>query len=132
MQPSPIIYRDISSVNVLLEPGPSNSWRAKVSDYGSVNLLQRLRTAAPGNPTYAAPEAENTTLQSPKMDIFSFGVLLVERCSAHFPEVADRECLMHSIQHPGLVALIRQCLSEDRNARPSARGTISEPSAMLS
>ena len=110
----------------------SNSWRAKVSDYGSVNLLERLRTAAPGNPTYAAPEAENTTLQSPKMDIFSFGVLLVEMCSAQFPEVADRERLIRSIQHPGIVALIQQCLSADRNARPSARAVITELSAMLS
>ena len=132
MQPSPIIHRDISSANVLLEPGPSNGWRAKVSDYGSVNLVERLRTAAPGNPTYAAPEVENTTLQSPKMDIFSFGVLLVEMCSAQFPAVDDRERLIHSIQHPGMVALIRQCLSEDRNARPSARAIVTELSAMLS
>ena len=126
MQPSPIIHRDISSANVLLEPGLSNSWRAKVSDYGSVNLLERLSTGAPGNPTYAAPEAQNAALQSPKMDIFSFGVLLVEMCSARFPEVADRERFICSIQHPSMVALIRQCLAVDRNARPSATDIISE------
>ena len=126
MQPTPIIHRDISSANVLLEPGPNSSWRAKVSDYGSVNLLQRLRTAAPGNPTYAAPEAENTALQSPKMDIFSFGVLLVEMYSGCFPEVADREHLICSIQQPGMVALIQRCLAEDRNARPSASDLIAE------
>ena len=126
MQPTPIIHRDISSANVLLEPGPSNSWRAKVSDYGSVNLLQRLKTAAPGNPTYAAPEAENTARQSPKMDIFSFGVLLVEMCSARFPEVADREHMICSVQQPRMVALIRQCLAEDRNARPSANDIVTE------
>ena len=51
MQPNPIIHRDITSANVLLEPKHSNSWRAKVSDYGSVNLLERLKTAAPGNPS---------------------------------------------------------------------------------
>ena len=132
MQPSPIIHCDISSANVLLEPGPSNGWRAKVSDYGSVNLLERLRTAAPGNPTYTAPEAGKTTLQSPKMDLFSFGVLLMEMCSAQFPKVADRERLICSIQHPGMVALIQQCLAGDRNARPSARVIITELSAMLS
>ena len=131
MHPIPIIHRDISSANVLLEPGPNNSWRAKVSDYGSVNLLQRVRTATPGNPTYAAPEAENATLQSPKMDIFSFGVLLVEMCTAHFPEVADRERLIRSIQHPDMVALIRRCLAEDRDARPSASDIITELSGPL-
>jgi len=126
MHPTPIIHRDISSANVLLEPGPNNTWRAKVSDYGSVNLLQRLRTATPGNPTYAAPEAANATLQSPKMDIFRFGVLLVEMCTTRFPDVADREHLIQSIQQPNMVALIRQCLAEDRNARPSAHDIITE------
>ena len=36
MQPDPIIHRDISSANVLLEPITCNKWRAKVSDYGSL------------------------------------------------------------------------------------------------
>ena len=132
MHPTPIIHRDISSANVLLDPGPNNSWRAKVSDYGSVNLLERLRTAAPGNPTYAAPEVEIATLQSPKMDIFSFGVLLVEMYTARFPEVADRQRLIRSIRHPSMVALIRRCLAEDRNARPSASDIITELSELHS
>ena len=38
MQPDPIIHRDISSANVLLESLPMGRWRAKVTDYGSVNL----------------------------------------------------------------------------------------------
>ena len=126
MQPSPLVHHDISSANVLLEPRPNNSWRAKVSDYGSVNLLTRLKTSTPGNPTYAAPEAENTDLQSPKMDIFSFGVLLVEMCTAQFPEVSDRDYLISSIQQHSMVALIRHCLAEDRNARPSASDIITE------
>jgi len=126
MQPSPIIHRDISSANVLLEPRPNNSWSAKVSDYGSVNLLERLSTGAPGNPTYAAPEAQNAALQSPKMDIFSFGVLLVEMCTAQFPDLADREHLITSIQQPIFVALIRHCLAEDSNARPSASDIVTE------
>ena len=57
MQPHPIIHRDISSANVLLDPLPGDGWKAKVSDYGSVNLLRELRTVGPGSPVYAAPEA---------------------------------------------------------------------------
>ena len=46
-RPSPIIHRDISSANVLLEP-LSNGWRAKVSDYGSANFMNAVATVAPG------------------------------------------------------------------------------------
>ena len=45
MRPHPLIHRDISSANVLLEPLPGGGWRAKVSDYGSVNLQRQLRSA---------------------------------------------------------------------------------------
>ena len=126
MQPNPLIHRDISSANVLLEPQPNDSWKAKVSDYGSVNLLENLHTVGPGSPVYAAPEASIPPLQSPKMDIFSFGVLLVEMCTARFPEVVNRERLIQSIQQPDMVALIRQCLAKDRDARPSAGDIITE------
>ena len=78
MQPHPLVHRDISSSDVLLEPLPNSLWRAKVCDYGTVNLLQNLLTACPGRPLYAAPEANDPDQQGPKMDIFSFGVLLLE------------------------------------------------------
>ena len=126
MRPTSLIHRDVSSANVLLEPQPNDRWKAKVSDYGSVNLLENLRTVGPGSPVYAAPEANIPPLQSPKMDIFSFGVLLVEMCTARFPEVADRERLIRSIQQPDMVALIRQCLAEERDERPSASDIITE------
>ena len=126
MRPTPLIHRDVSSANVLLEPQPNDRWKAKVSDYGSVNLLENLHTVGPGSPVYAAPEANIPPLQSPKMDIFSFGVLLVEMCTARFPEVADRERLIRSIQQPDMVALIRRCLAEDRDERPSASDIITE------
>ena len=126
MRPIPLIHRDVSSANVLLEPQPNDSWKAKLSDYGSVNLLEDLHTVGPGSPVYAAPEANIPPLQSPKMDIFSFGVLLVEMCTARFPEVADRKRLVRSIQQPDMVALIRRCLAEDRDERPSASDIITE------
>ena len=75
---------------------------------------------------YAAPEANIPPQQSPKMDIFSFGVLLVEMCTACFPDVTDRERLIQSIQHPDMVELIRRCLTENKDARPSANDIIVE------
>ena len=76
MRPHPIIHQDISSANILLDPLPESCWKAKVSDYGSVNLLTHTHTVGPGNPVYAVLEAYNPPLQSPKMDIFSIGILM--------------------------------------------------------
>ena len=119
MHPDSIIHRDISSANVLLEPGPNNSWRAKVSDYGSANFLQQLRTAGPGNPTYAAPEADIPSQQSPKMDVYSYGVLLLEMCSRRFPNPEECETLLQRVQQPAMVALIQQCMEREPTRRPT-------------
>ena len=124
MQPQPIIHRDISSANVLLDPLPNNRWKAKISDYGSVNLVRELGTVGPGNPVYAAPEANIPSHQSPLMDVFSFGVLLVEMLTDEFSQEDARQRLIDSINHSGFVELIRRCLSEERDQRPSANEII--------
>ena len=126
MQPDPVIHRDISSANVLLEPLADQQWRAKVTDYGSVNFQRQLRTVGPGSIVYASPEAGNPSLQSPKMDIFSFGVLLVEMCTAEFPEVSARERLIASIRDPEWVGLIQRCTHQSGDDRPSADQIIAE------
>ena len=77
-KPHPILHQDVSSANVLLEPSGSLRWKGKLSDYGSANILHQIHTVAPGSPAYAAPEAQSPNLHSPKMDVYSFGVLFVE------------------------------------------------------
>ena len=126
MRPHPLIHRDISSANVLLEPLPNSRWRAKVSDYGTVNLQEHLQTVGPGNPCYAAPEANDPTRQSPKMDIFSFGVLLLEMLTGKFPDSDKRASLLRKILHEPLLGLIRRCLSINREDRPNASDIITE------
>ena len=126
MQPDPIVHRDISSANVLLEELPNSRWRAKVTDYGSVNLLRQLNTENPGGPAYAAPEANNPRLQSPKMDIFSFGALMLEMLTGELPVPEDRPRLLSQVHHEQLLRLIRRCLSERIEDRPSASAIISE------
>ena len=121
MQPSPIIHRDISSANVLLEPSSRTTWKAKVSDFGSTNFVSQMATTGPGNPLYAAPEAYNPYQQSPKMDIFSCGILLIETCTRQLPPVDEREQLIGQIPWPVVVPLVRQCIQEDRDRRPTSQ-----------
>ena len=129
IQPDPIVHRDISSANVLLEQLPLNKWRAKLTDYGSVNVVRQLRTENPGSPAYAAPEASNPRLQSPKMDIYSFGALILEMLTGRLPTPEDRPGMFRKVQHERLLHLIRRNLSENPEDRPSASAIISELSS---
>ena len=122
--PDPIVHRDVSSANVLLEPCGPSRWRAKLSDYGSVNFVRYTTTAGPGNPLYAAPEANDPHRQSPKMDVYSFGILLVEMCSHELP--ANHEELIRQIQWPQMVTIIRQCIRHDPQARPNMADIVAE------
>ena len=121
MKPDPVLHRDISSANVLLEPsGTDNSWKAKVSDYGSANYQLQLGTVGPGSPAYAAPEANNPARQSPKMDVFSYGVLLLEMASREMPEGAERRReLLREMGWPAMEGLVRECTREEQEGRPT-------------
>ena len=57
----PIIHRDVSSANVLLEAKPNNQWKAKLSDFDSAKLAREATTTGPGVPVYAAPEVRRET-----------------------------------------------------------------------
>ena len=126
IQPDPIVHRDISSANVLLEQLLLGNWRAKLTDYGSVNLVHQLHTANPGSPAYAAPEAFNPHLQSPKMDIYSFGALVLEMLTGRLPVPDDRPGLFRKIQHQQLLRLITSCLCDNPENRPCANDIISD------
>ena len=129
IQPDPIVHRDISSANVLLEELPHSKWRAKLTDYGSVNIVRQLRTENPGSPAYAAPEASNPHLQSPKMDIYSFGALILEMLTGRLPAPDQRPVLLCQVLHEQFLCLIRRCLNENPEHRPSASSIISELSS---
>ena len=118
MRPEPLVHRDVSSANILLEPLPNRAWKAKLTDYGTVNTLYQLKTQGPGNPTYSAPEASSPDKQSPKMDVFSFGILMIEMCSGKFPDVDGRDRLIVSIKDRPFVKLIRKCIVFNREKRP--------------
>ena len=101
-EPRPIIHRDVSSPNVLLEPSVNEAgYKAKVADYGTAKLLQGTSTgtAMPGNPAYAAPEARDPDQHSPAMDVYSYSVLLMEMTLCAPPEMtsADREQQSHRV-----------------------------------
>lgn len=129
-KPSPIIHRDISSANILLDKMPNDEWKAKVGDYGSSNFMAQVSTTGPGNIVYAAPEAYNPNLQSPKMDVFSFGVLLIEMSTSQLPAKGAREALKRQIKWPKLVGLVDRCTLDDHKKRPDMNKVLNDLEGM--
>nr|XP_034924364.1 MDIS1-interacting receptor like kinase 2-like [Populus alba] len=73
----PIIHRDISSNNVLLD----SEYEAHVSDFGTARLLMPDSsnwTSFAGTFGYTAPELAYTMKVDEKCDVYSFGVLTLE------------------------------------------------------
>ena len=123
--PSPILHRDVSSANVLLNPLPTNQWLAKLSDFGSFNFMRESQTVNAGNPVYAAPEALDPSkgAHSPAMDVYSFGVLLHEMCSRRLPTGGLNPAIVRlvnwKIPESSLVPLISSSVEESIQKRPS-------------
>ena len=127
MQPDPFIHGDLSSSNVLLNPIPGNQWRAKLTDYGTVNPIDQLDyEAGPGTNAYAAPEYQNPRLRSTKIDIYGLGVLMLEMLTGQFPTAEDRPTLLLQVRHDQLLDLIQRCLRERMQDRPTAATIIGE------
>ena len=128
--PDPIIHRDVSSANVLLEVHGEGNYKAKVSDYGSANFVRYTASAGPGNPLYSAPEANDPKRHSPKMDVYSFGLLLVEMCSGELFD--NHEELIRTRIHnwPEMVRIIRLCIRPEADRRPTMTQVLTELSQL--
>ena len=119
LTPHPVIHADICSANIFLNPAPHNTWIAKLGSFDSANYAHKMDTSYPGSPTYAAPEARSPELQTTKMDVYCYGVLLLEMLIQEFPESERRNAMLRSITHAPFRALIESCLHRDRNRRPN-------------
>ncbi|KAL6331524.1 hypothetical protein AAG906_011464 [Vitis piasezkii] len=80
----PIIHRDISSSNVLLD----SEYEGHVSDFGTARLLKPDSsnwTSFAGTFGYTAPELAYTLEVNDKTDVFSFGVVTLEVLMGRHP-----------------------------------------------
>ena len=130
--PDPIIHRDVSSANVLLESKGPHKWKTKISDFGSANKARQAVTRGTGAFIYSAPEcipSVHVHVQkalTTKMDVHSYGILLCEIMTCRFP---DSRVFQEMLQHvhskaPPLYELILSCIEKDPDNRPTIKQVI--------
>ena len=89
-----VIHRDLTANNILMMAGP----RAKITDFGMSKFAPacfRQRafsvTRCPGNALYMSPESlDEERPYTAKLDIFSFGVIIVQILTRKFPSPTNR------------------------------------------
>ena len=129
--PDPIIHRDVSSANVLLESKGPHKWKTKISDFGSANKARYAVTQAAGSLVYSAPESVPSIVrvqkaQTTKIDVFSYGVLLCEVMTCCFPDPSIFQDMLQQVRSrsPPLYDIILSCIKEDPSSRPIMKEVI--------
>ena len=130
-QDTPLVHRDLNDKNILID----KDGRASIADLGQSRLKKKpweyFATQAPGAMVFMPPEAlSKTPHYNEMMDIFSFGVLMLEIATQREPNPGlqgiardqeedrrkeDLDCLPEG--HP-LKQLILDCLQNDPHKRP--------------
>ncbi|XP_042495664.1 probable leucine-rich repeat receptor-like protein kinase At1g35710 [Macadamia integrifolia] len=145
----PIIHRDISSKNILLDV----ELEARVSDFGIARLLKPDSSnwiSLKGTHGYIAPELAYTMALTEKCDVYSFGVVALETIMGRHPgelisslsSLAGQKMLLRDVLDPCLtfpsyqkvakdmLAVVRVALACLRN-HPQSRPTMHQVSKEL-
>ncbi|VAH00197.1 unnamed protein product [Triticum turgidum subsp. durum] len=137
----PIIHRDITSNNILLD----TTFKAFVSDFGTARVLKPDSSnwsALAGTYGYIAPELSYTSVVTEKCDVYSFGVVVLELVMGKHPrdlldgtlsngeqvilvkDILDQRLTTPTTEENRLYLLIKlafSCLESSPQARPSMR-----------
>ncbi|XP_045088195.1 leucine-rich repeat receptor-like serine/threonine-protein kinase At1g17230 [Aegilops tauschii subsp. strangulata] len=118
----PIIHRDITSNNILLD----TSFKAFVSDFGMAKTIKPDSSnwsALAGTYGYVAPELSYTSVVTEKCDVYSFGVVVLELVMGKHP----RDLLDGSLTSGEEAMLVKDIIDQ----RPTAPTTTEENSLAL-
>ncbi|XP_062163189.1 MDIS1-interacting receptor like kinase 2-like [Alnus glutinosa] len=145
----PIVHRDISSKNILLD----SDYVAHVSGFGTAKLLKldsSNYTGFAGTFGYVAPELAYTMKVTEKCDVYSFGVLALEVIKGNHPgdfmistasspsaniqlkDILDQRLSMPTVEVEDQLKKIVTCATACLRANPESRPTMRMISQMVS
>ena len=126
-RPDSVIHRDVSSANVLLKAYGNQRWLAKLGDLGTAKAQQQTTTPGPGAIAYSAPEVAFPAQHSTKMDVYSFGVLIIETLMETHP-FNKVNILKSQVQHqfPQYHQLVTSCTNQWPSDRPTMYDVIKQ------
>ncbi|XP_035835142.1 MDIS1-interacting receptor like kinase 2 [Helianthus annuus] len=138
----PIIHRDISSKNILLD----SEYEACVSDFGTSKILNPNSSnwsSIAGTFGYLAPELAYTMKATEKCDVYSFGVMVLEIVKGQHPgdiitslastttkEIKLTDLVDHRLLAPlpeikevltSLLILATKCINSNPEIRPTMK-----------
>ena len=125
-----IVHRDLKTMNILLDENDA----AKIADFGLAGVMRdkdEVLMGGVGTPHYTAPEVLERKRYGPKVDTYSYGVILWEMAVKQIPfrEKTHQEIYDHVVTHgwrlplnnsipEPLKKLINRCWSQNPNDRP--------------
>jgi len=134
--PTPLLHRDLKSLNVLLD----NNLTAKLADFGWARMKETVMTGKIGTYQWMAPEVIASAHYTEKADVYSFGVIMWEIACRKPPYYGiDVSEVAHRVVHQGYrppikdgdapyswTALMKRCWQKDPSKRPSFAQIIHE------
>ncbi|CAG8621824.1 5611_t:CDS:10 [Paraglomus brasilianum] len=133
----PIIHRDIKCDNIFINGAHGE---VKIGDMGTAKMKLGKKYTVIGTPEFMAPEMYDEKGYSEKVDIYAFGMCLLEMVTGEYPynecknaaqvykkviQGSRPECL-NKVQDPEVLDLINHCIAPE-NERYTARQIVNHP-----